>query len=111
MVTAAVNEALHQDFLIDTGATTVTIPSSSADALGLHIIYEGSIISTVGGPVEAGRVTIDAIEIGGWVEYNVEAYVVDIPGQPGLGLLGLNYLGRFQMDLKPEDGTLLLSPR
>ena len=69
------------------------------------------MISTVGGPVKAGEVIIDAIEIDGWVEYDVRAFVVDIPGRPKLGLLGLNYLGRFQMDLKPEEGTLMLSPR
>ena len=110
-VTAALNETLYQDFLVDTGATVVTIPSSSASALGLDVVYGEHTISTAGGPVEAGEVIIDAIEIDGWMEYNVKAYVIDIPERPGLGLLGLNYLGRFQMDLKPEEGTLQLSPR
>ncbi|GBE03593.1 hypothetical protein BMS3Abin09_00510 [bacterium BMS3Abin09] len=111
MVTAAVNGSVNQDFMVDTGATIVTIPSSTADKLGLDVVHGQNMISTVGGPVKAGEVIIDAIEIDGWVEYNVRAFVVDIPDQPGLGLLGLNYLGRFQMDLKPEEGTLLLSPR
>ena len=111
MVTAAVNESIYQDFQVDTGATTVTIPSSTADALGLDVVYGQRKISTAGGVVEAGEVMIDAIEIGGWIEYDVRAYVLDIPGQPGLGLLGVNYLGRFQMDLQPEEGKLLLSPR
>ena len=97
--------------LSDTGATTVTIPSSTAEALGLDVVYGQHTLSTAGGSVEAGAVIIDAIEIDGWVEYDVSAYVLDIPGQQGLGLLGLNYLGRFQMDLKLEEGRLLLSPR
>ena len=111
MVTAAVNESIYQDFLVDTGATTVTIPSSTAEALGLDVVYGQHTLSTAGGSVEAGAVIIDAIEIDGWVEYDVSAYVLDIPGQQGLGLLGLNYLGRFQMDLKLEEGRLQLSPR
>ena len=111
MVTAVINELTFQEFLVDTGATTVTIPSSTADALGLDIVYGEHMISTVGGPVKASKVIIDAIEINGWVEYGVRAFVVDIPGRPGLGLLGLSYLGRFQMDLNPEEGILLLSPR
>jgi len=111
MVTAAVNETLQQNFLVDTGATTVTIPSLTADALGLEVVYGEHVISTVGGPVEAGAVIIDAIEIDGWIEYDVRAYVVDIPNQPGIGLLGLNYLGRFQMDLRPEEGILMLLPQ
>jgi clan AA aspartic protease (TIGR02281 family) len=111
MVTAAVNGSVYQDFLVDTGATVVTIPSSTAGKLGLNVVYGQQMISTVGGFVKAGEVIIDAIEIDGWVEYDVRAFVVDIPGRPKLGLLGLNYLGRFQMDLRPEEGILLLSPR
>jgi clan AA aspartic protease (TIGR02281 family) len=111
MVTAAVNGSVYQDFVVDTGATVVTIPSSTAGELGLNVVYGEHMISTVGGPVKAGEVIIDTIEIDGWVEYDVRAFVVDIPGRPRLGLLGLNYLSRFQMDLKPEEGTLMLSPR
>ncbi|MCK5503929.1 MAG: hypothetical protein KAJ10_02135, partial [Thermodesulfovibrionia bacterium] len=57
------------------------------------------------------EVIIDAIEINGWVEYDISAVILDMPGRPGQGLLGLNYLGRFEMDLKPEEGILLLTPR
>jgi predicted aspartyl protease len=56
-------------------------------------------------------VIIDEIEINGWVEYNVKALVLDMPDRPDLGLLGLNYLGRFQMDLNTDTGTLMLMPR
>ena len=34
-----------------------------------------------------------------------------IPDQPDLGLLGLNYLQNFRMDMNTEAGTLLLEPR
>ncbi len=111
IVRSAVNGSLYQDFLVDTGASTVTIPSSTADALGLDVMYGKQLISTVGGVVEAGQVIIDEIEIDGWIEYDIKAYVVDIPDRPGLGLLGLNYLGRFQMDMNPAKGRLLLLPR
>ncbi len=59
----------------------------------------------------ASEVIIDAIEIDGWVEYDIRALVLDIPDRPGLGLLGLSYLGRFRMDLKTDEGTLLLTPQ
>lgn len=110
-VTAVVNETLYQDFLVDTGATIVTIPSSMAEELGLEVYQGKRTLSTAGGVVKVSEVMIDSIEIDGWAEYNIRALVLDIPGRPGLGLLGLNYLGRFRMDLKTEDGTLLLSPR
>ena len=110
-LTAVINEAIDQHFMVDTGATIVTIPTSTADALGLEVIERDRTIATASGVVKVNEVIIDAIEIDGWVENNVRAIVLDIPGQPKLGLLGLNYLRRFQMDLKPEEGTMMLTPR
>lgn len=108
---ASVNGTIKQDFLVDTGASMVTIPSSTAASLGLKIVHGQRNISTAGGTVKAHEVIIGTLEIDGWVEYDVSAYVLDLPGRPGLGLLGLNYLNRFRMDLKPEEGTLMLTPR
>ncbi|MEW6599352.1 MAG: TIGR02281 family clan AA aspartic protease [Nitrospirota bacterium] len=110
-VKVAVNESIVQDFLVDTGASMVTIPSSTADALGLEVVHGQRNISTAGGIVKASEVIINTLEIDGWVEYDVGAYVLDLPGRPGVGLLGLNYLGRFRMDLKTDEGTLILTPR
>ncbi|MEN8264320.1 MAG: retropepsin-like aspartic protease [Nitrospirota bacterium] len=110
-LTAVINEAIDQDFLVDTGATIVTIPSSTADALGLEVVPGDRTIATASGIVTVKEVIIDAIEVNGWVENNVRAIVLDMPGRAKLGLLGLNYLGRFEMDLRPEEGTLLLTPQ
>jgi len=114
-VTATINGSLYQDFMVDTGASAVTIPSATADSLGLEIVqgYHGGqrMLSTASGVVNVSEVIIDRIEIDGWVEYDITAYILDIPDRPGLGLLGLNYLSRFQMDLRTEEGTLLLTPR
>jgi len=115
IVNAVINETSEQDFLVDTGASMVTIPSSTAETLGLENIegYHGGrrSVSTAGGVVTAREVIIDTLEINGWIEYEVRALVLDMPDQPGLGLLGLNYLGRFQLDLKPEEGKLKLKRR
>ncbi len=110
-IDAYVNGSVNQNFLVDTGATMVTITSSTAEALGLRVGPANHTLSTVGGTVKAAAVVIDSIEIDGWIEHDVRAFVVDIPNRPGLGLLGLNYLGRFRMDLKTDQGTLLLTPR
>jgi len=114
-VAATINGAVRQEFLVDTGASMVTIPSSTVAELGLEIVqgYHGDkrTVSTAGGVTTASEVIIDSIEIGGWTETNIRALVLDIPDQPGLGLLGLNYLGRFQMDLNSDAGLLLLTPK
>lgn len=109
-VSAAVNETLNQKFIVDTGASMVTIPSTTAEKLGLKILGQRTL-STASGVETVDEVIIEAIEIDGWIEYDIRAVVLDMPDRPGLGLLGLNYLGRFHMDLKTDEGTLYLSPR
>ena len=110
-LTAVINGTVDQEFLVDTGATVVTIPSTTADALGLEIVPGNRTLATASGVVTVNEVIIESIEIKGWVEHDIRAIVLDMPGRPKLGLLGTNYLGRFEMDLKPEEGTLLLTPR
>jgi clan AA aspartic protease (TIGR02281 family) len=114
-VTASVNGTLYQDFLVDTGASLVTIPLLTVQELGLEIDPgdRGSrrIVTTASGVVIANEVMIDSLEIGEWIEYDIRALVLDLPNQRGVGLLGLNYLRRFQMDLKTDEGILLLTPQ
>jgi clan AA aspartic protease (TIGR02281 family) len=112
-VTAVLNGTASQPFIIDTGATVTTIPSSSFESLGIKLTTKNRqrSIYTPGGTVRAREVTIATIELGGWVEKNVTALVVDLPAQPGLGLLGMNYLNRFRMNLNHQKGLLALDPR
>ncbi len=112
-VTAELNGELSQSFLIDTGASLVTIPLSTARRLGIPLNGSSPIrtVYTAGGPVEAREVTIDEITLNGWSVRRVTALVLDIPGRSDLGLLGLNYLNRFDMDLRAEKGLLTLTPK
>jgi len=112
-VAGLLNNRLQQDFVIDTGASMVTIPSKAARQLGIKIDGATPVreLITAGGIIEAPQITLHSIELDGWTEYNVTAYVVDMPNQSGFGLLGLNYLNRFRMDLNTESGVLTLAPR
>ena len=56
-------------------------------------------------------VDLAVVEVGGWATTDVKALVLDLPNQPDVGLLGLNYLSRFRMDLNTEKGILILEPR
>jgi len=106
------NNRLNQNFAVDTGASMVTIPSSAAKALGLDIRSSPRRkVITAGGVIEAPEVMLDAVAFNGWIEYDVTAYVIDLPEQAGLGLLGLNYLNRFRMDVNTASGELTLEPR
>jgi clan AA aspartic protease (TIGR02281 family) len=112
-VRARLNDAFQQDFLIDTGASLVTIPTSTVTALGIVIDDSNPRrkVSTAGGVRIAPEVVLSSVEMGGWTVDNVEAWVLDIPEQPGLGLLGLSYLRRFHVELDDKNGVLLLKPR
>ena len=112
-VTGVLNNRLRQNFIVDTGASMVTIPWAAARKLGVEI--DGSTplrkLTTAGGMIEAPQIILQSIQLDGWVEYNITAYVLDMPDQSGFGLLGLNYLNRFRMDLNTKSGILTLAPR
>lgn len=112
-VTAVLSSDVEQSFVVDTGASMVTIPRSTAQKLGLMSSRNTMRrqIYTAGGTVQAEAVVLPSIELDGWQLDNVEALVLDLPNQPGVGLLGLNYLRRFRMDLNSERGVLTLAPR
>jgi clan AA aspartic protease (TIGR02281 family) len=112
-VNASLSRSVQQKFIVDTGASMVTIPYSTAALLELSIDESNPRhnIYTAGGVIEAPEVVLPSIEIEGWAVQDVKALVVDIPDQPNLGLLGLNYLEKFRLDLNTDKGILLLEPR
>lgn len=111
-VTALINGLYEQHFIVDTGASMVSIPSSTVQALGMTVDEHAPVhfVSTAGGVTAAYEIKLGSIELGDWVVNNLNALVMDIPGQPNLGLLGLNFLNHFRMELDTDKGILLLSP-
>lgn len=112
-VTASLNQGTPQNFIVDTGATMVTIPFSTAEDLGIIITVRNPrrTVYTAGGVIYAPEVVLDSINLDGFETTNVKALVMDLPNQPDWGLLGLNYLRRFRMDLNTDEGVLSLEPR
>ena len=112
-VTASLNQGTPQDFIVDTGASMVTIPYSTAADLGIIITVRNPRrkVFTAGGVVYAPEVVLASITLEGFETNNVKALVMDLPDRPDLGLLGLNYLSRFGMDLNTDEGVLLLTPK
>ena len=112
-VNALLNDTVSQRFIVDTGATIVTIPPSTARELGIDLNRPGPLRTayTAGGAVRAREVVLKSVTLDGSVVSDVQALVLNLPDQPGVGLLGLNYLNRFRMDLDSAQGTLTLEPR
>ena len=112
-VTASVNQEATQDFIVDTGASMVTIPFSTVRTLGIVISVRNPRrkVFTASGELYAPEIVLDSITLEGYEVNNVKALVMDLPNQPNVGLLGLNYLRRFRMDLNTDDGLLMLAPK
>jgi predicted aspartyl protease len=68
-------------------------------------------VRTASDEFEAPVVALPRVNLQGAIVDGMRATVLDLPGQPGTGLLGLDFLGRFRIDLDIEKGWLLLEPR
>ena len=112
-VVARLGRDLDQRFVVDTGASLVTVPSSAARRLGIDISdsLPRRLFYSATGVKHAVEITLPSIELNGWAIENVRALVVDLPGQSDVGLLGMNYLSNFRMDVNTGEGVMLLEPR
>ena len=83
-------------FLVDTGATRVTLTRADADRLGLTI-DPGAFterVHTPAGPARAAPVRLDWLAVGPVRVEAVEALVFEEGA--GVSLLGMSYLGRLE---------------
>ena len=95
-------------FLVDTGATYVSMGANEAERLGLdYRAGQRGMTNTANGAMAVYRVTLASVRIGDVQLYNVEALVGQAPMDHVL--LGNSFLTRFQM--KRENDTMTLSKR
>ena len=94
-------------FLVDTGATSISISQVEAERMGLRF-REGRrlMTQTANGAVPAYQVQLASVRVGDVEVRNVDAIV--IPGQMSHVLLGNSYLNRFQMRRDNESLSLEL---
>lgn len=107
---AKINGVRTQEFIVDTGANTSSIPSSALKALGIRIDDSTRVVrvSTAGGVGLTYQVSLDSIGIEGLVVRNLEVLVLDLPHDDGVGLLGLDFLRNFRYEIDNQQGTLTL---
>lgn len=95
-------------FLVDTGATAVSIPASDASRLGIdYRSGRRTSTQTATGPTAAYVVTLNSVRVGGVELQNVEAIVIE----QGLSvaLLGNTFLNR--MDMRRDGDRMTLVKR
>jgi aspartyl protease family protein len=106
--TGSVNGRQMQ-FVVDTGATLTTLSRRDAQRLGVDY-RRGALTKTVtaNGAVNGWRVSLASVQVGGATLRDVDAIVVDNDMLP-IGLLGMSFLGRF--DMQRQGSTLVLRRR
>ncbi len=93
-------------FMADTGASNVVLAEQDARRLGIDpdtLMYLGQA-RTANGTVRTARVTLPETSLGGYTDQNVSAWVNE--GELDISLLGMDYLGRFRIEI--DRGEMIL---
>lgn len=105
------NKQQQGTFIVDTGATLVTLSKAFADRLKLE--YAGwpkMLTQTANGIGVAYRGYVDSISVQGLEARHVEIAITEELGSTD-GLLGLSFLNRFKIELDADKGYMLLTAR
>lgn len=91
-------------FLLDTGATNVSVPQGLADKAGLRAGRQ-MMVGTANGVVAVHQTTIDELQLGGIIMRNVRANIN--PHMPDdMVLLGMSFMR--DLEMTQREGTLTL---
>jgi aspartyl protease family protein len=95
-------------FLVDTGATVLTLSESTARQMGLNYRNGAPVrVKTANGEILGHQVQLGAVTLEPHTSYNVAAVV--LPADIPYVLLGNSFLSRFS--LRREDNRMTLEPR
>lgn len=95
-------------FMVDTGATLVSLSRSDATRLGIDYASAKPTYSrTANGIARGWLVTLESVRVGDVSVRDVQAMVMD--GELPATLLGMSFLGRF--DMQQQGSTLVLRRR
>jgi aspartyl protease family protein len=108
MTTGSINGAPVR-FLVDTGATMISIGASDARRLGIDYQKGRQGYSeTANGVISVWKVKLESVKVGSIAMSNVDGVVHDSTDMPFV-LLGMSFLGR--LDLRHEGTTLTMTQR
>lgn len=94
------------EFMVDTGASGVVLSQQDAQRIGIDpttLVYLGSA-QTANGTVRTARITLENVRLGDYRDDTLKAYVND--GEMGGALLGMDYLGRFRIEISGDQMIL-----
>ncbi|HSK29667.1 MAG TPA: retropepsin-like aspartic protease [Candidatus Limnocylindria bacterium] len=111
IVTALLNNNVNANLILDTGATVTVISRRIASLLSLRL--SGSMMGhTVGGPISAPVARLGSLKVGTAEVSELSVIVHNFSPHPGIdGLLGMDFLGQFQIRLDSQKQLLGLLPK
>ncbi len=90
------------NFLVDTGATLVSMNSNDAKRLGIDFrLGEQGVVTTASGVETAYQVKLNKVKVGDIELHDINAVVLDGPSPP-IVLLGMSFLGQLEMQNKGQ---------
>lgn len=93
-------------FLVDTGATMISLGNAEARRLGINYLKgERGMSNTANGPAPVYRVKLDAVRVGNILLNNVDGLVHESSDMP-FALLGMSFLNRVEIRQTSEHLTL-----
>lgn len=109
-IDVAIN-GIPRRLLLDTGASFTAVSAALARELGFEISQDAPRVqlSTANGVITVPMVTLDSISVNGATVANLDAVVIDNMG--GNGLLGLNFLNQFNIDIDQANAEMTLRRR
>jgi aspartyl protease family protein len=108
--TTALINGISMRFLVDTGASLVTLSSENAKRAGVNYLTGArAMMQTANGVASAYVVKLDTVRVGDITLNNVDGVVVDGNVMGGAGLLGMSFLNRTEM--RRDGDTMTLTKR
>jgi aspartyl protease family protein len=95
-------------FLVDTGATMISLGATDARRVGLDFNRgQKALSNTANGQVVVSKVQLDTVRIGDVTLHNVEAVIHQ--NEMPIALLGMSFLNR--MEMQRDGSTMTLKKR
>jgi clan AA aspartic protease (TIGR02281 family) len=114
IVRASLNGKAPVKLILDTGASFTMISSATAKQLDIDMNRNTRSMpfQTANGMIEAALINLDSISVAGLEMKNLTAAVHDaLPDPEVAGLLGLNFLTNFRLDIDSEKGFVHLEKK
>ena len=114
IVEATLNQKTSARFVVDTGASYTMISNAVAKSLDIDISQSQPTVpfQTANGIIQAPLAKLESIMVGGMEIKDLTAAIHDIaPESRVAGLLGLNFLSNFRMDIDTQKGVLHLEKK